>query len=284
MSVVTLDQNVLTHGVRERHINPDQVAEICESLHRNGYAIVPTGMDAEAIQYAKDRLDALYKQQCEQVGGEDRLKLMKDANIARSICAFDKCFLDMAMLPIIQQVAKATLGEYVTLYSQNGIINHPGTNHQQFTWHRDLNYQHWTSSRMLSLSALIALDPFNESTGGTYLLPSSHRDEVFPSDSFVRANQKVAHANPGDIIFFDAMLFHRTGANQSNIIRRAVNHIIVPPFMKQQYSFPNMMKDQGITDAETLQFLGFGMETAPDVHSWRMSKLEKADAALKNAS
>jgi ectoine hydroxylase-related dioxygenase (phytanoyl-CoA dioxygenase family) len=225
---------------------------------------------------AKEKLDLIYERQCSDMGGEENLKKIKDANIARAICAYDKCFLDMAMLPIIQQVSRAMLGPYVTLMSQNGILNRPGTDHQQFTWHRDLNYQHWTSSRMLSLSALVCLDPFNELTGGTYVLPGSHRYEAFPSDDYVRANQKVITANPGDVIFFDSMLFHRTGANRSDMMRRGINHIIVPPFIKQQYNFPHMMASHGIRDHDTLQFLGFGMEIAEDDQSWRKEKLRLA--------
>ena len=154
------------------------------------------------------------------------------------------------MDPKVHAVANALLGKNFILYSQNAILNVPSTNHYQFSWHRDLNYQHWTSSRCLALSALLCVDSFDDVTGGTYVLLATHKVEKFPSDRYVLENQLCVHARAGDWILFDSMLFHRTGKNASTAIRRAVNHIIVPPFMAQQYDFMAMLGDKLKTQEE----------------------------------
>jgi len=272
-----LDQNVLTHAVREADETTDDLALPLAELKTKGFTIVKSGMDKAKIDALRQKIDAVYQQQAAEVGGEENLKAMNDANIARALAAYDDAFIDVAALPVLMALYDATFGPNYTLMSQNGIINVPSTNHYQFTWHRDLNYQHYTSSRPLALSALVCIDPFNATTGGTYVLQGSHRDEKFPSKAYVLANQQVVTADIGDIIVFDAMLYHRTGANTSNMVRRGINHIVTQPFFKQQYSLPHMLgKRDDITDPKVRTLLGYGFEPALDVKSWRKTKLEKA--------
>jgi ectoine hydroxylase-related dioxygenase (phytanoyl-CoA dioxygenase family) len=272
--MVPLDQNVVTHAVRERFIVKDEI-DICEeALRIRGFFVARSDLTDSEVDYARARADQIYDEQANDVGGERKLIEINDSNIARAVCAYDKIFLRIATLPILLQVCHRMLGPYITLMSQNAILNRPGTDHYQFTWHRDLNYQHWTSSRPMAISALVCLDPFDDITGGTYVLPASHKEERFPSDEYVLQNQSIVRAMPGDIIFFDSMLYHRTGMNVSNCIRRGINHIVVPPFIRQQYNFPKMMKDKGIVDAATRKFLGFEMEFPDDVLAWRRSKLK----------
>lgn len=206
---------------------------------------------------------------------------MKDANIARAVCAYDPLMLKIATLPVIMDVAAAFLRQYYVLMSHNGILNQPGRDHYQFTWHRDLNYQHYTSSRPLALSALLAVDPFDEVTGGTYVLPGTHLFETFPSDEFVRVHQKGVKCPPGTIIFFDAMLYHRTGKNSSNGVHRAVNHIITPPMLRQQYNFKEIFEQRGVEveDPKVRDYLGFEYEIPKSVKEWREGKIEAARAA-----
>ncbi|TFH72259.1 phytanoyl-CoA dioxygenase [Gammaproteobacteria bacterium LSUCC0112] len=271
-----LDQNVFTHAILEVNGSSGNLALQLAELKTKGFTIVKSGMCHKLADGLREKIDAIYKLQADEVGGEENLKAMNDANIARALAAYDDAFIDIAALPILSDIYMAVFGSNYTLMSQNGIINVPSTNHYQFTWHRDLNYQHYTSSRPLALSALVCIDPFNEITGGTYVLQGSHRDEAFPSKNYVLANQQVITAEIGDIIVFDSMLFHRTGANTSNMVRRGINHIVTQPFIKQQYNFPYMLGPrEDITDPKVRTLLGYGFEPALDVKSWRKMKLEK---------
>jgi ectoine hydroxylase-related dioxygenase (phytanoyl-CoA dioxygenase family) len=157
--------------------------------------------------------------------------------------------------------------------SQNAIINRPTDAHYQVTWHRDLNYQHWVSSRPLAISALYAIDDFSDLTGGTLLIPASHKSEEFPSPEYIAAHQVGLTAKAGSILVFDAMLFHRSGTNRSQIIRRAVNHIYTLPLIKQQISFPRMLNGKFGDDPWLRYFLGYDSETGDSVQAWREHKL-----------
>ncbi|WP_322052525.1 phytanoyl-CoA dioxygenase family protein [Paraburkholderia bannensis] len=269
-----LDDHVICHGITERYAATTETEACVEEILTRGYTVVPGSLDAKTIALASECSDRSYGMQCELLGGEQNLARINDANIARAPCAEFDVFIEIAMDPKVHEVARALLGKNFILYSQNAIINVPTTNHYQFSWHRDLNYQHWTSSRCLALSALLCIDPFDDVTGGTYVLPATHKVEKFPSDRYVLNNQLCIHAQPGDWILFDSMLFHRTGMNSSANKRRAVNHIIVPPFMAQQYDFLNMIGDRLTTDEERL-FFGQGRSVAPSATEWRQTRINR---------
>ncbi|MCW3006063.1 MAG: hypothetical protein JWP17_689 [Solirubrobacterales bacterium] len=277
-SARTLDTTVLTHGIKRSAPLTTPIEQHIEELRIKGFTLVDSGLTAGEIADARTKLDDIYEVQADEVGGEANLKLMNDANIARAVCAYDPLFLKIATLPVIMQISAAYLEQYVVLMSQNGIINQPSTDHYQFTWHRDLNYQHFTSSRPLSLSALVALDPFDDVTGGTYVLPATHLVEDFPSDEYVVNNQQVVTCPAGTIIFFNSMLFHRTGRNSSAGVRRAVNHIIVPPMLRQQYDFKGIFEDQGVEvdDPAVREYLGFAYTLPKSIREWRAGKIDAA--------
>jgi ectoine hydroxylase-related dioxygenase (phytanoyl-CoA dioxygenase family) len=160
--------------------------------------------------------------------------------------------------------------------SQNAIINRHTGEHYQQTWHRDLNYQHFVSSRPLAVSALYAVDDFTEMTGGTMVLPASHKIEAFPSVEYAEKHQVTVNAKAASIIVFDSMLYHRSGLNRSNGSRLALNHIYTLPLIKQQISLPRSLGGRFRDDPFLRFFLGYDTETADNVQAWRELKLGMA--------
>ena len=269
-------QALKTHAVREFHHNESEVDFWVEEIRRVGYTIVESGYSDSELQLIREKIDRVYETQVKEIGGVDKLKRINDADLARCLIGHDDYFVKLAIHPKIISIATKLLGEYFLLMSQNGIINRSTDEHYQVTWHRDLNYQHFVSSRPLALSALYAIDEFNEETGGTCILPSSHKSEVFPSDEYVARHQTLMNAKPGDILIFDAMIYHRTGHNRSGRPRRGVNHIYSLPLIKQQISFPKVLGGKFRDDPFLRKFFGYETETADSVGHWRQFKLSMA--------
>ncbi|HRO41250.1 MAG TPA: phytanoyl-CoA dioxygenase family protein [Flavipsychrobacter sp.] len=263
------------HGIREINRVQNDVDAIVEEIEINGYVVVESGYDEEKLAQLRTKIDAIYQTQITELGGEQNLKAINDANVARHLLAYDDEFLDLATHPVVDAVVSKLLGEFYVLMSQNALINMPSNDHYQTTWHRDLNYQHFVSSRPLAISILYCIDPFSEETGGTYILSGTHKIEKFPSEGFINKFQKVVAAPAGSIILFDAMLFHRAGSNSSNIIRRAVNHIFTAPFILQQISFPKMLGDRFNDNPRLRKMLGYESQIPDNVTAWRTSKLDK---------
>jgi ectoine hydroxylase-related dioxygenase (phytanoyl-CoA dioxygenase family) len=270
-----------THAVREFHENRDELDLYAEEIRNLGYTVVQSGFSTEELQTIRQKIDDIYQVQLREIGGEAALQRINDANIARCLVGYDDYFLRLAAHPSIMGVAEKLLGEKFILMSQNAIINRPGDEHYQVTWHRDLNYQHFVSSRPLGLSALYCVDDFNDETGGTWLIPASHKSEKFPSSEYVRRHERLMSAPTGSILLFDAMIYHRSGINRGNEPRRAVNHIYTLPLIKQQISIPDMLQGKLSDDPFLRTFLGYDSETGTSVQHWREQKLAQAKLAAE---
>lgn len=266
-----------THAVREFHVNECADDFHVEEIRRVGYTSIDSGLSPTELQSIRDRIDRIYEEQVRRAGGAEPLRMINDVDMARCLVEYDDYFLRLATHPRLLSIGAKLMGtDQFILMSQNGVINRSTNDNYQVTWHRDLNYQHFVSSRPLAFSALYAIDEFSEETGGTFLLPASHRSEAFPSAEFVERHETQMRVPAGTILVFDAMVYHRTGVNRSPRTRRAVNHIYTLPLVKQQISLPKALGGKFSDDPFLGRFLGYETETADSVQHWRETKLNAA--------
>jgi ectoine hydroxylase-related dioxygenase (phytanoyl-CoA dioxygenase family) len=267
------------YGVKETTSVASELDRNLEEIAVNGFTIVEDVLDASQLGEAARRIDAVYEAQAAEVGGADNLRRINDEMIARCMLAYDEFFLGLATNAKIVAVLERLLGDYFTLLQQNAITNEPGRYNYQTSWHRDLIYQHFVPSRPIAVSALVCIDDFSETTGGTCVLPGSHKVERFPSKDFVQKHERVAAAKAGSAIVFDSMLFHRGGVNRSRGPRRGLNHLYGLPFIKQQINLPRMLGGKYSDDKFLSRFLGYESEPASDVREWRLKRLGQAEGA-----
>jgi ectoine hydroxylase-related dioxygenase (phytanoyl-CoA dioxygenase family) len=271
-----MTSEIKTHAVREFQLNEDEADYRVEEIRRVGYTVIDSAFSPDELDTIRGKIDSIYEDQVREIGGAERLRSMNDADIARCLTGCDDYFLKLAAHPGIMAITRKLLGENFMLMAQNGIINRSDDEHYQVTWHRDLNYQHFVSTRPLAVSALYAIDDFTAETGATSLLPATHLSEVFPSSEYVRRHQVEVNAKAGAILVFDSMLYHRSGFNRSGKVRRAVNHIFSLPLIKQQISLPAMLRGKFADDPFLRQLLGYDSETGQSPLAWREFKLNKA--------
>jgi ectoine hydroxylase-related dioxygenase (phytanoyl-CoA dioxygenase family) len=266
-----------SYGVRHSTTVSGEAEIQAEEVRLTGFTLIRGIIASSDVADARQELDRLYEAQVKECGGIDRLRGINDADIVRCPLSGSRIFLDIAVTPRIISALKILLGEYFILQQQNGVINRPA-DHYQRAWHRDLPYQHFTSSRPLAISVLVFLDEFSVETGGTLVLPASHKAESFPSEDYILAHQTQVAGTPGDAVMFDSMLFHRAGVNQSNNIRRGLNHVYALPFLNQQISLPQAL-GPGFTEDPSLQrFLGYETAPASSAFEWRKKRLDKLPA------
>ena len=275
--------DVRAFGVKEYHDSSTEIDKAAEDVTLIGYTIIADVLSSSQLQSVRTKLDQIYQQQVSETGGEERLHEINDAFTVRCPLAYDDEFLQVATQPAVLSVIEKLLGDYYTLMLQNGILNYPakGTQQNAGAWHRDLNYQHFTSSRPLSVSALFCIDPFSLATGGTQVLPASHKTEKFPSPDYVRSHEIVVTAPPGAVLIFDSMLFHRGGLNTSPNVRRAINHMYTLPFIKPQISLPKALQGKFSDDSFLRKFLGYESEPGENVPQWRETKIAQARRRAK---
>ena len=271
---MSIDQ-LKSYGVRQMTQLETDVDRFREEIVIKGFTVVPDVVPESELEEARNRIDAVYAAQAKEIGGEDNLRKINDALVGRCLMAYDDYFLSFATNPKIHAVVGSLLGEYFTILQQNAVINAPSDKHFQTSWHRDLAYQHFVSSRPLALSALFCIDNFSEATGGTYMLPGSHKIEPFPSSEFIAGNEQTVNAKAGCALVFDSMVYHRGGNNRSKGLRRGVNHLFGLPFIKQQISFPRSLGGKYRREPSLSRFLGYDTEAAESVLQWRTNRLER---------
>lgn len=266
-----LDQNVASYGVVDAHEAELEFDNEFEELARIGYTIVDSGLTPEQLGELAARLDAVYDRQARAMN-DLSLDASADADVARCLLAYDDLFLGLATNPILLGLSRRVFGDNFVLLQQNGVINRPTRAHYQLSWHRDLPYQHWVTSKPIAFAALLCIDPFDEMTGGTYVLPASHLRADFPSEQFVRRQQRGTVATPGSFVVMDAMTYHRAGQNVSDAPRRGINHLIGLPFLAQQIDIPQMLGDVHTEDPFLSRYLGYKWGPSASVEAWRRDR------------
>jgi ectoine hydroxylase-related dioxygenase (phytanoyl-CoA dioxygenase family) len=262
-----------TYGITRTQ---DQDSLLVEQVHRLGFTVLHDVVPSDVCAEARERLDAVYQRQSEEFGAE-LLASIKEKDLARLPLSYDQWFFRFLNFSKVADLVSTLIGDFHILNLQNGIINRPSVAHHQASWHRDLPYQNWVCSRPLAINALFCIDDFNTETGGTYVLPHTHRFEDFPSAGYVERHEQPVTAEAGSVIIFDAMLFHRAGANTSNRIRRGLNHLYTIPLLKQQISVPRCLSSSKVDPPNDLRrLLGYDTQEPESVNSWREHRLAKS--------
>lgn len=269
------DPPVPRYGVKETAAIACDLDIHAEELRLSGFTVLDSQLPVEQVRDFARRIDSVIARQEQEVGGAENLARIGDAGTGRAMLAYDETFLGLATAPRLLALIERVLGSYFVLSQQNAIVLTPGAPQGQARYHRDLPYQHFVSSRPLAINALFCVDPFTAENGATTVIPASHKYELFPADAVIRRAEKTVEAAAGAFIVLDAMVFHRAGENRSGALRRAVNHVFVLPFLRQQIDLPTLLGDKYARDPALRQLLGYDARTPTSVESWRQAQLQR---------
>lgn len=272
-----------TFGISvESHLTSDHEKH-AEKIRLTGYSVTPVLYDDQMITAFASATEEVLHRQHDEVGGEENLISEEERNIARALAVYDERFLEVLTNTYINKIIDALLGSKYIVNQQNGVFNPAQSVKYTPAYHRDLPYQHFYSSTPLGITAILCLDEFDQKTGATVVIPGSHKTEAFPGLKLSAEIEVSITAPRGSFILLDAMLFHRTGNNKTNDIRRAIAQTYTLPFIKQIISLPTCFGDKYSTDGKLSFLLGYGTESGINVPSWRQSKgLAKSPSDPRN--
>ncbi len=263
-----------SYGVKNKSKLNHLIDYHIEELQINGYSLLENVLNSEELVDCRVKLDAVYETQKEQFS-EEKLKSINENNLVRCPLIYDDFFLNIATNSRVLELIEAMLGDYFILHLQNGIINKPNEEHHQSAWHRDLPYQNFVISKPLAIGALYCIDDFTIESGGTFVLPHSHKVESIPSEKYIGNHGKQIIAKAGTVILFDSMLFHRAGYNSANYIRRAINNVYVVPILKQQINLYTALNGKYSDNSFLSKFLGYQSNTPASDEEWRKNRLKQ---------
>lgn len=263
------------YGVLPQKVITSSLDKNMEELAILGYTVIEDVIGAEELQELRDKLDAAYKVQQEEVRPDYELEDIQEENQVRGPLCYNDHFIEIAKNDRVIEVIRATLGSYFLIHLQIGIINQPSTPNRQAVWHRDLLYQDFVISRPLAISVMLCIDDFNEETGGTIVVPYSHKLERMPSNEFIQKTGVTINAKAGSVFLMDSMLIHKAGYNTSGRIRRGLNTIYASGIVKQQISFQSQLDGKFREDPFLNMLLGYDAEASKSVADWRHRRHNK---------
>lgn len=136
----------------------------------------------------------------------------------------------------ILDVAEHFFGPWARISSTDVVINHPGN--ARGYWHSDWPYNATNSSHirapypdaLMHLASIWMFTDFNDTTGGTYLVPGSHRSSQNPAAGGIPGvdpdgdypTQIQATGAAGSVLLYDSRLWHAVAPNRSDSARVAI--------------------------------------------------------------
>ncbi|MGY4493078.1 phytanoyl-CoA dioxygenase family protein [Pseudomonas sp. TE3610] len=247
---------IAAYGILHKTSVASAVDEVVEQVKNLGYAILHSGYLIDEIKSAQATFTQARKQYAQRYGLDALVKIDEANTIRAPILYGEPFFLHLALnQKLLSVIEKLIVGKFI-LNQQNGLINPPKQTYNQAAWHRDLPYQHFTSSSPLAINALYCVDDFTCQNGATYVLPASHKSTDFPSDRYIHNNAIQIEAPAGSFIIMDCMAYHAGGFNTTDVERRAINHVFTIPYFKQQINIPLNLDSSGLSAAQQ-EILGF---------------------------
>lgn len=154
------------------------------------------------------------------------------------------------------------------LNSFSALNNLPNQPNFSAVVHRDLRF--YSGNFPIMLNCLIMVDDFTVENGGTYLLTGSHLEERKPTDEEFFSKAIQATGKRGDILIFNANVWHSSAPNKTQEDRKAIPFTISKSFMKQLLDYPRAIgyDKMDLFSSEMQQLLGYHSRVTASLDEW----------------
>ncbi len=219
------------------------LAENLRRLQMDGFCVLEDIIPADQVDAVRDDVVLTQANHHREAEGElaktrsrgHRIGARGVANLKQIINetqSFVPYLVDQRILDIVE----ALFGPHARISSTSCVINHPGN--ERGYLHADWPYNATNASHLpapypdalLHLSSIWMLSPFSPETGGTIILPGSHRKLDNPASGSMHAiDQDTSHPGEmhvcgaaGSVLLYDSRLWHAVASNRSAEPRVAI--------------------------------------------------------------
>jgi len=197
---------------------------------------------------------------------------IKTDGVALHALLSDPVFIDflkhLQSTGFIQELQDNYFESKCILNSFTALDNLPNQPNFSAVVHRDLRF--YSGDFPIMINCLVMVDDFTADNGGTYLLAKSHLEKRKPTDEEFFANADQAIGKRGDILIFNANVWHSSAPNKTQEHRRAIPITISKSFMKQLLDYPRAIGYDRINefDYEFQQLLGYHSRVPASLDEW----------------
>jgi ectoine hydroxylase-related dioxygenase (phytanoyl-CoA dioxygenase family) len=197
---------------------------------------------------------------------------IKTEGVALHVILNDSVFIEFLKylqdIEFIKDLQENYFESKCILNSFSALDNLPNQPNFSSVVHRDLRF--YSGDFPIMINCLIMVDDFTIENGGTYLLAKSHLEKRKPSDEEFFTNAYQATGKRGDILIFNANVWHSSAYNKTPNHRRAIPITISKSFMKQLLDYPRAIGYDRIDefDFEFQQLLGYHSRVPASLNEW----------------
>jgi hypothetical protein len=230
-----------------------------DKLNTLGWCVIPDAFNPCLIAEVIDQLSVSIKTR-----DDIRLKngvIENNRGTLHHLISDHNCYLEIIKnFEKYDWLIKSFLNANYIINSYGGVINTKDDRSYVHNPHKDIRF---TSDYKFMVNILVMLDDFTMDNGATYLLSGSQKIAEQPNVDIFKKQADRAIGLAGSILFFDSRLWHSTGANLTDLHRRALTITLTHPFFKQQFNYPEIIgtNNPAFNDKFLKQIIGFNSRT-----------------------
>jgi len=239
-------------------------------LKSQGYTIVRNLIDENWLDLLKDNLDdAFIEHRKTQLNNNNDIQTN---GVALHVLLSNPSFIDflgeLHRKNFFKFLSESFFNSKCIINSFSGLDNLPNQPNFSAIVHRDLRF--YSGDFPIMLNCLLMVDDFTIENGGTYLLPYSHLEERKPSDEEFFQNAIQAVGKKGDMLIFNANVWHSSAPNITQDHRRAIPITVSKSFMKQLLDYPRAIGYDKMNEfsLEIQQLLGYHSRVPSSLDEW----------------
>ena len=241
-----------------------------KELKEKGYTIIRNVVSEEWLNVLKNAVDKAFI--------EHRNTQIKNNNdihtdgVALHVLLSNPIFIQfleyLQKLGFFESLQQNYFNSKCIINSFSALNNLPNQPNFSAVVHRDLRF--YSGDFNVMINCLLMVDDFSIDNGGTYLLPYSHLEERKPTDKEFFDNAIQAVGNKGDILLFNANVWHSSAPNKTQDDRRAIPITVSKSFMKQLLDYPRAIGYDKIDSFtyEMQQLLGYHSRVPASLDEW----------------
>lgn len=239
-------------------------------LKKIGFTIIPNQVDSNWLQKLSESMTIAFNEHRE-IQIKNNNDIVSDG-VALHALLSSNVFIDFLYVLLqngfIQSLQENFFYSKCILNSFSALNNLPNQPNFASIVHRDLRF--FSGNFPVMLNCLIMIDDFTTDNGATYLLPYSHLEEKKPTDAEFFSNAIQAVGKAGDILVFNANVWHSAAPNNTNIGRKAIPFTVSRSFLKQLLDYPRAIGyDKMYTFSDEMQqFLGYHSRVPASLDEW----------------
>ncbi len=227
-----------------------------------GYVVLPKALDADSVERLRNVLERLL-QEDDETWGAERLVEIRERGALRNLANADEAFLPLLEDSPALELVDLILGARAVLNCYDALTLFPGAGRYPWDFHTDLMPLvglGFPLDMVPGVNVLYYFDDLTEANGATWVVPSSHLWVAPPDHATLVREARPLEVQTGDIVVFDARLWHCAGTNSADVPRTIIKTLFTLPWYRPQMDFTRAVDSSilGRLSDRAQRYLGMG--------------------------